>query len=66
MKLHHNNYVYIVKRKDGSYYTGITNDIDERLYQHNTGIDKNCYTYERRLVELKYCQLFQEVTEAIK
>jgi putative endonuclease len=66
MKLHHNYYVYIVQCKDDSYYTGICNDIERRLWQHNTGIDKDCYTYKRRPVELKYYQRFQYVTEAIK
>ena len=31
MKNGHNYYVYIVLCKDGSYYTGITNDLDRRL-----------------------------------
>jgi putative endonuclease len=66
MKSNHNYYVYIVVCKDGSYYTGITNDIDQRLWQHNTGIDKNCYTFSRRPIELKYLQHFQQVEEAIK
>jgi putative endonuclease len=28
--------VYILKCSDGTYYTGITNDIDRRLYEHQT------------------------------
>jgi putative endonuclease len=66
MKTNHNYYVYIVECKDGSYYTGVTNDIGHRLWQHNTGIDKECYTYTRRPVELRYLQHFQQVEEAIK
>lgn len=66
MKLHHNYYVYIVECKDTSYYTGMCNDLDRRLWEHNTGYDEECYTYSRRPVELKYCQRFQYVTEAIK
>lgn len=30
-------YVYIVKCFNDSFYTGITNDIERRLMQHNTG-----------------------------
>lgn len=63
---HHNYYVYIVECNDGSYYTGITNDIERRLWQHQTGMNTECYTYSRRLVELKYVQHFQQVEEAIK
>jgi putative endonuclease len=66
MKTNHNYFVYIVECKDGSYYTGITNNIEHRLWQHNTGIDKDCYTDPRRPVELKYLQHFQQVEEAIK
>ncbi len=30
-------YTYIVECKDGSYYTGITTDINKRIAQHNSG-----------------------------
>lgn len=30
-------YVYILECKDGSYYTGITNNLDKRMSQHNDG-----------------------------
>ncbi len=30
-------YVYIVECKDGSYYTGYTNDLKERVKLHNNG-----------------------------
>ena len=29
--------VYILKCRDGSYYTGWTNDIEKRLAAHNSG-----------------------------
>jgi putative endonuclease len=29
--------VYLLECKDGSYYCGITNDIDRRVKQHNNG-----------------------------
>jgi putative endonuclease len=65
MKFGHNYFVYIVACKDGSYYTGITNNIDRRLWEHNTGYNKTCYTYERRPVKLKYWERFQDVNQAI-
>ncbi|WP_108424911.1 GIY-YIG nuclease family protein [Flagellimonas amoyensis] len=58
-------YVYILKCADGSYYTGITNDISERLDQHRYGKDKSSYTYKRRPVELEFCQEFNDVLQAI-
>ena len=65
MKIAHNYYVYIVICRDNSYYTGITNNIERRLWEHNTGYNQKCFTYERRPVELKYLQHFQHVKQAI-
>jgi predicted GIY-YIG superfamily endonuclease len=30
-------WVYVLECRDGSYYTGITNDLDKRLSMHNSG-----------------------------
>lgn len=65
MKIHHCYFVYIVECKDGVYYTGITNDIDRRLWEHNTGFNPECFTYKRRPVEIKYCEFFNDVNQAI-
>ena len=64
-KIAHNYFVYIIECSDKSYYTGLTNDIERRLLEHNTGFAKGCYTYDRRPVELKYSELFQDITQAI-
>jgi len=61
----HNYYVYIIECKDRSYYTGITNDIERRLWEHNTGYDSKSYTFTRRPVELKYYEHFHDVRNAI-
>lgn len=45
--------LYIVECRDGSLYTGITNDIDRRLSQHNDGTAAR-YTRSRRPVQLRY------------
>lgn len=58
-------YVYILKCSDGSYYTGITNDLDRRLLEHKTGFNKNSYTYKRRPVEIKFSYQFLDVNQAI-
>ena len=65
MKTGHNYYVYIVQCSDGSYYTGVTNDLERRIWEHNTGQDENSYTYSRRPVELKYFETFADVNQAI-
>jgi len=44
-------YVYIVQCQDGTYYTGYTPDIENRLKLHNAGKGAK-YTRDRRPVEL--------------
>jgi putative endonuclease len=57
--------VYIVRCKDGKYYTGVTNNLERRLNEHNEGLNPNCYTCDRRPVELMYCEHFHDVKQAI-
>lgn len=59
-------YVYILECSDGLYYTGITNDLDQRIIEHNSGIDKDAFTYNRRPVELKFHELFSDFDLAIE
>ena len=66
MKLHHNYYVYILLCADGSYYTGMTNNMDKRLAEHNEELDPSCYTFPRRPLELKYCEHYKYVNDAIR
>ena len=48
-------YVYILVCSDGTYYTGITNDLKKRLRQHNGEIKGGAfYTQNKRPVVLKY------------
>ena len=58
-------YVYILKCADDSYYTGVTNDPEVRLMQHNNGIDPKAYTHKRRPVEMVYCSGFTDYEQAI-
>jgi putative endonuclease len=58
-------YVYILKCSDHSYYTGITNDMDKRLVEHNSGKYPDCYTFNKRPLELKYYETFNDVLQAI-
>ena len=44
--------VYILECADGSYYTGSTHDIVNRLWQHEQGIEPSSYTFSRRPVKL--------------
>lgn len=44
--------VYILECSDGSYYTGSTDDIGKRLWQHEQGVAPSSYTYSRRPLKL--------------
>jgi len=65
MSTDYSYYVYMLECQDGSYYTGITNDIERRMWEHHSGFNKECYTYERRPVELKYSEHFTDINSAI-
>jgi len=62
----HNYFVYVLECSDGSYYVGVTNDLDIRLEQHNSGNNRAAYTYSRRPVVLKYYQRFDFIEHAIE
>lgn len=47
--------LYILECADGSFYTGVTNDLDRRLRAHRAGAASR-YTRIRRPVKLLYCE----------
>jgi putative endonuclease len=47
-------YVYILECSDGTFYTGITTDIEKRITEHNEGKSGAKYTRARRPVLLVY------------
>ncbi|MEB7463509.1 GIY-YIG nuclease family protein [Staphylococcus succinus] len=59
------HYIYIVKCKDGSLYTGYAKDIAQRVAKHNRGQGAK-YTKIRRPVELVYQEMFDTKSEALK
>ena len=59
------NYTYIVKCKDGSLYTGWTNNLMKRISAHNAGQGAR-YTKSRRPVELVHCEVFETKEEAMR
>jgi putative endonuclease len=65
MSRDHNYFVYIVECSDGLYYTGVTNDLERRISEHNDGIHPESFTYKRRPVVLKYWQHFNYINDAI-
>ena len=58
-------YVYILKCADGLFYTGFTSDISRRFYEQQQGLNKDCFTFKRRPLELIFLQEFNDVKQAI-
>jgi putative endonuclease len=58
-------FVYILQCADDSLYTGVTNDLDRRMEEHNKGIDDKSYTYYRRPLNLVFSEMFYDPNEAI-
>lgn len=59
-------YVYILKCADGSFYVGVTNNIDKRVNEHQSGKHRGSYTYSRLPVELVFCESFTDPESAFK
>lgn len=57
--------VYLLRCRDGSLYTGITNDLGRRLALHATG-KASAYTRSRRPVALAYRESLPDRGTALK
>ena len=58
------NYVYILKCKDNTLYTGYTNNIEKRLKTHNDGKGAK-YTKARRPCKLVYYEKYRSKSKAL-
>jgi putative endonuclease len=58
--------VYILECKDNTLYTGVTNDLDNRLFQHNHGTVGAKYTRARRPVKLVYSEACDDKVAAMQ
>jgi putative endonuclease len=59
-------YLYILKCKDKTLYTGITTDLARRVAEHNTSKLGARYTSARRPVKLVYSKKFKNRSSASK
>lgn len=59
------NYTYILMCRDGSLYTGWTNNLGKRIQAHNAGRGAK-YTRARRPVSLAYFEEFSKKEDAMK
>jgi putative endonuclease len=60
-----NYFVYILKCNDDSYYPGVTNNLEKRLAEHNTGDSMTSYTFNRRPLILVFSQQCNDIKQAI-
>ena len=57
-------WVYILRCRDGSYYTGHTDDLEKRLVEHHEGLAAD-WTRRRRPVEIVWCDWTGSRDEAL-
>lgn len=58
-------WTYILKCADGSYYTGCTTNLEQRLFDHNDGTHDG-YTKKRRPLKLVFKEEFDDIRLAIE
>jgi len=58
-------WVYMLKCADQSYYTGHTDNLENRLMQHQHKTFPSCYTATRLPVQLVFSQEFTTRVEAL-
>mgnify|MGYP003627689159 CR=1 FL=1 len=65
MKTIHQYYVYILASKiRGTLYIGMTNDLQQRVFEHKSGVNKG-FTEKYNISNLVYYETFQDVNKAI-
>lgn len=59
-------YVYIVtNNKHGTFYTGVTNDLKRRIYEHKEALIEG-FTKKHHLKRLVYYEMLDDINEAIR
>jgi predicted GIY-YIG superfamily endonuclease len=58
--------VYILRCADGTYYTGLTKDLEARLREHQDGALPGSYTFKRRPVQLVWSEVTESYSEAFR
>ncbi len=58
-------YVYLIQCKDGSLYTGITNDIERRFKEHKDKVGGH-YTASHKVEKIVYTERLKTKSEALK
>ena len=60
-------YVYMMTNDHGNVlYTGVTNDLLRRVYEHKNHLDKGSFTAQYNVNKLVYYEITSDVTAAIE
>ena len=60
-------YVYILTNKNRNVlYTGVTNDLIRRIYEHKNHVDKDSFTAKYNVTQLVYFEETSDVRAAIE
>ena len=57
---------YILKCSDGTYYTGLTKELEARLREHELGAHRDSYTFSRRPLKLVWSIVTNSYKEAFQ
>lgn len=57
-------HLYILECADGTFYTGITTDLDRRVSEHNSSALGAKYTRGRRPIRLVFSRIFEDRSAA--
>ena len=64
--LERNYFVYILTNKNNKVlYTGVTNNLANRIYQHKTKINHNSFTVKYKTTKLVYYETFNDIGTAL-
>lgn len=59
-------YIYILTNKNNTvFYTGVTSNLEQRIWQHRTGEFKDSFTSRYNVIKLVYYEEFLSIEEAI-
>lgn len=62
----HNYFVYIITNKNNTVlYTGVTNDLENRLWEHRHKVNKTSFTARYNVEKLVYFERYSHIEEAI-
>jgi len=63
---HRTYYVYILASLSHSLYTGVTSDLNHRIWEHREGIYPGAHTSKYRINRLVYFEQYDDIWSAIE